>query len=249
MHEREFMKKWVRERLKLRKTDYWLRLSDSAEGTKPFDGILITRRDNETLPIAIEFKVWRAKGDFDFSTVEPHQMRELLAWERAAGLLPEEEGPQEDAQGEKVRVEVVVAHRDVCLKKGIQSQMWVPWCEMICEWFRSLGAKEAAYGVKGDDEIFVWTNFENEPDDELVADIILKEKFGKSPLLLEEQDTMLVRALLRGWTHFVEYHKLKIRQVAQAAKNVMDAAEAVDLEEFNRRMEDRHGLSMTERRP
>ena len=92
MHEREFMARWIKARLKTNKRDYWYRIPDAAEGTKPFDGILLTRVQVDrgfpfhTMPIAIEFKVWRKKRRFDYSTVEPHQLRELLAWKRAGGI-------------------------------------------------------------------------------------------------------------------------------------------------------------------
>jgi penicillin-binding protein-related factor A (putative recombinase) len=82
MHERDFMKKWVEDHLKDHPKDYWMRLPDSAEGTKPFDGVLLCGGK----PIAIEFKVWRQKGKFSFSVVEPHQLRELLVWEKAGGV-------------------------------------------------------------------------------------------------------------------------------------------------------------------
>lgn len=82
------MRRWVEDHLKAHKRDYWFRIPDSSEGTKPFDGILMCSdpyNGKRCLPIAIEFKVWRKKADFDFSTVESHQLRELLLWEKAGG--------------------------------------------------------------------------------------------------------------------------------------------------------------------
>jgi Holliday junction resolvase len=81
MLEREFMKKWVEDALRVNrgradaKRRYWLRIPDSAEGIKPFDGILWL---NDGRSIAIEFKVWRYKQKFNYSTVETHQMKALL---------------------------------------------------------------------------------------------------------------------------------------------------------------------------
>ena len=81
MLEREFMKKWVEDALRVNKSRadgtrrYWLRIPDSAEGIKPFDGILWLCDGRS---IAIEFKVWRYKQKFDHSSVETHQMKALL---------------------------------------------------------------------------------------------------------------------------------------------------------------------------
>lgn len=81
MLEREFMKDWVEKTLSVNKNRhknqqrYWLRIPDSASGIKPFDGLLFL---TDGRVIAIEFKVWRLKKKFDYSTVEPHQMKALL---------------------------------------------------------------------------------------------------------------------------------------------------------------------------
>jgi len=81
MLEREFMKKWVEKTLSVNKNRhknqqrYWLRIPDSASGIKPFDGLLFL---TDGRAIAIEFKVWRLARKFDYSTVEPHQMKALL---------------------------------------------------------------------------------------------------------------------------------------------------------------------------
>jgi hypothetical protein len=84
MLEREFMKKWVEQRLAAEKKagfagGYWLRIPDSADGIKPFDGVFWLANG---CAIAIEFKVWRYAGPFDGSTVEPHQMRALLEFQK-----------------------------------------------------------------------------------------------------------------------------------------------------------------------
>jgi hypothetical protein len=79
MLEREVMKKWIAARAKTHPRDYWLRIPDSSDGIKPFDGILFCETGTS---FAIEFKVWRKKKPFDYSTVEPHQMRELLRFEQ-----------------------------------------------------------------------------------------------------------------------------------------------------------------------
>lgn len=78
MLERKFMARWTRDRLAKNQGEYWLRIPDSAEGTKPFDGVLWL--DNGCA-IAIEFKVWRLKRPFDYSCVKLHQMRELLRFQ------------------------------------------------------------------------------------------------------------------------------------------------------------------------
>ncbi len=81
MLEREFMKKWVEDSLRVNKgrsderKRYWLRIPDSADGIKPFDGILWL---SDGRSIAIEFKVWRFKTEFDYSSVRTHQMKALL---------------------------------------------------------------------------------------------------------------------------------------------------------------------------
>ncbi len=75
------MKKWVEDCLRVNKgrsdgrKRYWLRIPDSADGIKPFDGILWLCDGRS---IAIEFKVWRHKTEFDYSTVQAHQMKALL---------------------------------------------------------------------------------------------------------------------------------------------------------------------------
>lgn len=75
------MTRWVEDSLSVNKNRhanqqrYWLRIPDSASGIKPFDGILWLRDGRS---IAIEFKIWRLKRPFDYSTVEAHQMRALL---------------------------------------------------------------------------------------------------------------------------------------------------------------------------
>lgn len=78
--EREIADKWCREWIAAHPKDYWLRIADSADGIKPFDGVLFMHDElREGVAVAIEFKVWRLKRKkFDYSTVEPHQMRELL---------------------------------------------------------------------------------------------------------------------------------------------------------------------------
>jgi len=81
MRERDFMKKWVKQHIEKHLNDYWLRLPDTAAGTKPFDGVMICL----SRPVAIEFKVWRKRKPYDFSNVEAHQMRELLLWQKAGG--------------------------------------------------------------------------------------------------------------------------------------------------------------------
>lgn len=81
MLEREFMAKWVKECLRVNRgrkdgrKRYWLRIPDSADGIKPFDGILWL---SDGRSIAIEFKVWRYKQKFDYSSVRAHQMKALL---------------------------------------------------------------------------------------------------------------------------------------------------------------------------
>jgi len=78
------MRHWVEKTLavnKLRAASrkrYWLRISDSASGIKPFDGILFL---SDGRSIAVEFKVWRLKRPFDYSTVETHQMKALLEFQ------------------------------------------------------------------------------------------------------------------------------------------------------------------------
>ena len=76
------MQKWLADHKKDHPNDYWLRLPDSASGTKPFDGMLLCMGT----PIAIEFKVWRQKGPFSFDVVETHQLRELLEWVKGGGV-------------------------------------------------------------------------------------------------------------------------------------------------------------------
>jgi Holliday junction resolvase len=85
--ERDIADKWVRAWLAEHKHDYWLRIPDSAEGIKPFDGVLFMEMGRGVhAALAIEFKVWRKKRvKFDYSTVEPHQMRELLLFARGEG--------------------------------------------------------------------------------------------------------------------------------------------------------------------
>lgn len=78
MLEREFMNNWVKSALEGNPNRYWLRIPDSASGIKPFDGVLWLA-DGRSL--AIEFKVWRSGKKFDYSTVEPHQMRALLEFQ------------------------------------------------------------------------------------------------------------------------------------------------------------------------
>lgn len=79
MLERDFMDKWVNRTLAENPLRYWIRLVDSASGIKPFDGILWLA-DGRTL--ALEFKIWRfARKKFDYSSVEPHQMRALLEFQ------------------------------------------------------------------------------------------------------------------------------------------------------------------------
>jgi hypothetical protein len=82
MLEREFMAKWVKETLKANKRRYWLRIPDSAEGIKPFDGILWL---SDGRSIAIEFKVWRYKQKFNYSNVRTHQMKALLDFRSKEG--------------------------------------------------------------------------------------------------------------------------------------------------------------------
>lgn len=86
--EREIADKWCREWIAAHPKDYWLRISDSADGIKPFDGVLFMDMGgmDDHLALAIEFKVWRLKRKkFDYSTVEPHQMRELLRFRDGKG--------------------------------------------------------------------------------------------------------------------------------------------------------------------
>jgi len=82
-HERTFMARWLEEHAEKYPHDYWFRIPDSESGIKPFDGILMTRARGA---IAIEFKVWREEGPFDWSCVRPHQIRELLRWKKAGGM-------------------------------------------------------------------------------------------------------------------------------------------------------------------
>ncbi len=81
MREQEFMKEWVEDHLRQHPKDYWLRIPDTGDGIKPFDGVLVCKGT----PVAIEFKVWRKVMRFDYSSVKAHQLRELLAWEKAKG--------------------------------------------------------------------------------------------------------------------------------------------------------------------
>ena len=76
------MAQWVKETLKANKRRYWLRIPDSAEGIKPFDGILWL---SDGRSIAIEFKVWRYKQKFDYSNVRAHQMKALLDFRSKEG--------------------------------------------------------------------------------------------------------------------------------------------------------------------
>jgi Holliday junction resolvase len=82
--EREIAQEWVDAHVKKHTKDYWLRIPDTASGTKPFDGVLYCEHARKV--VAIEFKVWREKGPFKWSCVRPHQLRELLLWKRAGGM-------------------------------------------------------------------------------------------------------------------------------------------------------------------
>lgn len=82
--ERGIAAEWAAAHLKRHQKDYWLRIPDTASGTKPFDGVLYCEASKRVA--AIEFKVWREKGPFKWSSVRSHQLRELLLWKRAGGL-------------------------------------------------------------------------------------------------------------------------------------------------------------------
>jgi len=83
VHERDVMNDWVESHHKKHPHDYWLRVPDTASGTKPFDGVLYCSVAKKV--VAIEFKVWRESGPFKWSCVRAHQLRELLLWKRAGG--------------------------------------------------------------------------------------------------------------------------------------------------------------------
>jgi len=82
--ERDISAEWTAAHLKKHPKDYWLRIPDTASGTKPFDGVLYCEASRKV--VAIEFKVWREKGPFKWSFVRSHQLRELLLWKRAGGI-------------------------------------------------------------------------------------------------------------------------------------------------------------------
>lgn len=82
MLERRFMNQWIADHMRQHPNDRWIRIPDTSEGVKPFDGILLCKGR----PVALEFKVWRKRKPFDMSSVEPHQLRELLLWEKGGGI-------------------------------------------------------------------------------------------------------------------------------------------------------------------
>jgi hypothetical protein len=73
--ERDFMKKWVVERLARFPDDYWLRLQDGMFGNfRPADGILF----HEAIAWMLEFKLERRKGfKFSLDELPAHQKMEM----------------------------------------------------------------------------------------------------------------------------------------------------------------------------
>lgn len=148
-----------------------------------------------------------------------------------------------------LKVQVLVADRDSSQEKGYTAEDWIPWSEIICEWFRAVGAKEAGYGVKGKqdqgrDYIFVFATFEKEPDDPLVADIVMREPFKNSPFMIEDRDPAMLRPILKAWAHREEGIAERRSNIKDAMRLFSAVVDGTDFAEFTRGMQDRHGLTI-----
>jgi hypothetical protein len=146
-----------------------------------------------------------------------------------------------------LKITVAVADRGSSQEKGYTSEDWCPWAEIICEWFTAVGAKEAAYGATdkdGHDYIVVFAEFTKEPDEPLVADIVLREPFKGSPFMLDDRDPAIMKPILKAWRH-------RERGIAQRRSNVKEAihlftrvVDGADFAEFKKALQDRHGLNL-----
>lgn len=140
-----------------------------------------------------------------------------------------------------IKVRFIIAHRQRCLDVGYKPQDILTWGDILGTWCRSIKATEVLIGAGTEgDGFFVEAHFADEPDEDLVGDVVLRDVFkSKHPMLLEDRNPYHFKPILAAWDYNGKSHNAKYNQVAAKVKEVVEACRGIDYDEFLRRMQNR----------
>lgn len=98
---------------------------------------------------------------------------------------------------------VIAVHRQKALDKGFQGEDFSTWIAILSQWLYSIGAKSCSFSSEqGTDNIVIYTKFDPEPDNVLLADIVMQDGIKTvGPLRLENYEPYTMGPVLMAWRH------------------------------------------------
>lgn len=128
-----------------------------------------------------------------------------------------------------------VIHRQKALAEGFSHDDFTAYIDMLGAWLASFGVKDFSYGSAKNHEsrevfsdcIAIFINLPNELPDEIetvLGAMEMNQGLGAfGPLALHLQDRSMTKVALKAWATRQEYHREKMKHIADAASTMMRA--------------------------
>lgn len=124
---------------------------------------------------------------------------------------------------------VRVVHRQKAKEKGFQSIEFSTWTDIICQWLHSIGARSCAFtSEEHSDCIIILAEFAKEPDNAILADIVIQDGINTTgPLRLESYEPATLTPVLAAWRHMQQTFLKERNAVTDLLKTFPDQIESL----------------------
>jgi hypothetical protein len=122
---------------------------------------------------------------------------------------------------------IIAVHRRKAADKGFPAHDLGTWVDILCQWLYSIGAKSCGFTSEGGaDNIVVFAEFDPEPDDTVLGDIVIQEGIKTAgPLRLENYDPYTMMPVLAAWRHMQKSFLVERNKTTNLLKGFVDQVE------------------------